>query len=1101
MTVKFTINGKAYTGQATDTILEACDKAGVYVPRLCYHGSVPSSGKCRLCVVKVGNNQFKLACMDTIKAGMAIETHTPDVLAKARTAYDRVMDLTIAPRCPDIDSIRSYLYPKTDVMTREYDRTDALVFDPESCVNCGRCIRMCSDVQCIGALTEPNPRNKLNECINCGQCIMVCPTPSLSEADSRGQVFKALAGNKAARAVQIAPAVRVAVGDAMGEKVGSIVTGKIVAALRMMGFDYVYDTNFGADVTIMEEGSELISRLTSGGVLPQFTSCCPAWVNYVEKHHPELISNMSTTKSPHMILGKVAKLYLSKKLHVKESDIFMCSVMPCVAKKDEIKRMQMLGEVDSVVTTREFVLMLEDFGIDWSKLEPSEFDPVLGQCTGAGAIFGASGGVMEAAVRHVKFMYQKDGDPVVFEYSELRGNSSIKVASVEIGEQTLQVAVCNGIAAARELIECNKFREFHFIEVMACPGGCVAGAGQPKLRSRLMANQRADSLYAIDKSKKIRMSAESPEIRALYASILKCDPGDHTAEHLLHTHFEPVETSVLASRKRMLDKPIVAYGSSAGMSLKYARLVANCIGVTVMPMNSVNFEEMIRRKKIFFVMSTIGDGEFPVNARKFIDELRRSDVYLGAVEFCVLGLGDKKYAQTYCVAALELHNLMLEHQATQVMPVGLCNTGRSDKGESFVEKWLSEFCMHLFLPPPNIGVRLIYNLKKDTDESVVKNAMRPVGFEMGQVRARRKITDEPSGLAYTEYSIKLPKGMSYDVGDVLDILPQNDPARVDEVIKVMKYEPNDVFRVLQTSPSDENRVPERVTVKQLMTQYVDLNGSPSRSLIRAFLQSANPEGQKEINKLLDVGSTVSLTDIMSDTTVAAFIKSYAEYGVPHLDLFVSSCPMIKPRAYNMTTSPIGSPGLVKILVKDVTFGSSGIGLATGFLARKGVVHIPIQCERSSFRFPKHTEAPIIMVGTGVGLGAMLSVLSHRKYFMRDIGKAMAIFGIKTSQGTAKVTDLLEACKKDKLVDEVYYTYTRENPDKHVTVADTMEEHRAEIWEYWKDPKAIFYFSGAAANMQTTSRDFMVSISEKEGGMEHDKAVEFTEAHRFYFEAL
>lgn len=304
--ISITINGRHHSVAKDTTILDACRYCHVFVPTLCYHPDLPPSGKCGLCVVKVDENSYAYACMQKVRPGMIIETNSQDVLEKVKRSYTNFIDMPVVPPSKDLEEICNYLYPRNAVRTREFETTNSLTFIPENCINCGRCVRMCSDIQNIGALNDSNPRMRQNECISCGQCIPVCPTPALTETSSIPSILRAIVNQKIL-IMQLAPSVRVSVAELFNEPIGTICTGKIISAARKIGFKYIFDTNFGADVTIVEEGTELLNRLNNKGVLPQFTSCCPAWVNYVEKIHTELIPNLSTTKSPHMIVGSLIR--------------------------------------------------------------------------------------------------------------------------------------------------------------------------------------------------------------------------------------------------------------------------------------------------------------------------------------------------------------------------------------------------------------------------------------------------------------------------------------------------------------------------------------------------------------------------------------------------------------------------------------------------------------------------------------------------------------------------------------------------------------------------------------------------------------------------
>ena len=574
--IKLNIDGIDVEVEKGTTVLEAARKINIDIPTLCFLKGINNAGDCRMCLVEIeGRRALTPSCNTVAEDGMVVRTNTD----KVNDARRVVLDLILSTHNRDcLTCIRDgncelqELCKKFGVTNVEFegekvkehidDLSPSIIRDSSKCIMCKRCVAACKNIQNISAIsvagrgfesriatTHDKSLNEVN-CTFCGQCIAACPVGALKEKDDTAKVWRKIRDKETFVVVQVAPAVRVALGEEFGLPIGTNVKGKMVTALRKIGFNKVFDTNTGADLTIMEEAHEFVERLTNNEEIPMITSCSPGWIRFIEMNYPELLGHLSSCKSPHEMFGAILKTYYAEKAKIDPKKMFVVSVMPCVAKKFERSREEMknneLDNVDAVITTRELARMIKQANIDFVNLEETEFDDPMGEATGAGAIFGTTGGVMEAALRTAyETVTGKELEKLDFE--QVRGESGIKKANIDLEGKEIKVVVAHGLGNARKVLDEIKEgkADYQFVEIMACPGGCIMGGGQPIVSSKKrmdidVRKQRANALYKIDKESVLRKSHENPAIKKLYEEYLE-EPGSYRAHKLLHTHYKERE--------------------------------------------------------------------------------------------------------------------------------------------------------------------------------------------------------------------------------------------------------------------------------------------------------------------------------------------------------------------------------------------------------------------------------------------------------------------------------------------------------------------------------------------------------------------------------
>ena len=583
------IDNKEIAIEDEQNLLELIRKAKIDLPTFCYHSELSVYGACRLCMVDVDGMGLVPACSTPPFSGMKVRTNTEET-RKMRKIIVELLLANHSQNCPTCQKsstcqlqalahrlgITKIRFKNQNPDLQPDNSSPSIVRDPNKCVLCGDCVRICSEVQSVGAIdfayrgaqtmVIPSFGKDLDkvECVNCGQCARICPTGALTPKSEVDEVWKALHNSDKVVVAQVAPAVRVAIGEMFGMEPGVTTTGQIAAALKAIGFDRVFDTSFTADLTVIEESNEFIKRIQKGEKIPQFTSCCPAWVKFVEQYYPEFVKHLSSCRSPQQMFGALTKEILAHDLGMKKEDIVVVSIMPCTAKKFEAKRPEFskkdIFDVDHVLTTQELGLMIEEAGLHFKELDPESFHLPFGFKTGAGVIFGNSGGVSEAALRYVteKLTGEKREN---YEFLSVRGEEGVREASLKVNGREFTLAVVSGLGNARRVLEKIKSGEakYDLVEVMACPGGCIGGAGQPVSADPFVKQKRTKGIYENDRMLELHKSQENPYVTELYSNVLG-EVGGHKAHELLHTSYK--------NRKRISDEGIALSDSNGNGSLE-----------------------------------------------------------------------------------------------------------------------------------------------------------------------------------------------------------------------------------------------------------------------------------------------------------------------------------------------------------------------------------------------------------------------------------------------------------------------------------------------------------------------------------------------------
>jgi sulfite reductase alpha subunit-like flavoprotein/iron only hydrogenase large subunit-like protein len=1072
------IDDNDYQVPSNVPILGACRHARVYVPSLCYHPDVPAAGHCGLCSVKIDGSAIAYACMTTIQPGMSITTKDLDVIEMSQRAFDSLMDMPNPPNCPDIENIMNSLFFKKHEVLRAAERANAITFSPDTCVKCYRCVRACADVMDIGVFDDSIVSLKSGPCISCGLCTLTCPTSALSETNHLSLVYRALANNKVLACI-VEPAACVGVNEAFDcprEQIGADMTDTLVGACRSLGFRYVFDAKTAIDLVTVELAEEFLE----GANRPFIPAVCPSVVNYIEKLKPGFLPALSKVKSPAQSLADLIHISFCPGNRISPKDIFIVQLTSCIAAKDEHQRMQLKGGVDAVLTVREFAKLLKQFGLDWLAVQPAKFDSIYSAYSSRAPLAATSGGWCEGILAFLQAEEQvKPQNNITDEI----GNH-IRTGEVLARSRRIRFAACDGIAAAQQLLQGGAAGEYDIIDINACPGGCAFGGGQPKLRTRAWASRRVASLREIAQRSQIASAYHTLDRVGRVLTALQSS----RAKEFFRTHFEPQESAVFVSRRRVADCPVVVYGSIDSRAMLYARILSQAIKGPSWSMNRLSVPEMLRRKRVVFICATAGDDQFPGNARTFVRTLTESQDNLAGVNYAILAL-DKD------AAAKALDKMLENRHAQPMIPISFLDTSRDevDFGAGFA-KWSNAVAGAFFIEQTKFGMESVNRLQTTTGEAVEEHPLRPNGFEFARVKEVLLLSPEDFHPAMRRIILELPPGMSYELGDQVCILPRNDAAVVDRVLKALGLAERAVF---QHEASGNSLIPGRISMKQLFSQYVDLNGLPGRPMLAALCEAANDVGKSKLAPLVDPKSSKAFERYQADINTAECLCEFAQYGTPPLDVLVSAIPAIQPRFYAIASSPGSNKGTLDALVLEVRFGkdNSRHGLSTYFLAHSAGQSVPIFTRRGSFRYPGDITTPIIMVALGSGLSPILALLHYRNELDKTkLGPAYLFVGTRFQSSFPMLFKTLRMFVEQKILTELFHAVSREGPRNHVQ--DLMKQNTTKLWDLWQDHRTMFFYCGPKRGVPDELKEIMLSLTISEGWLAKEEAMAFSGRHEW-----
>jgi NADH-quinone oxidoreductase subunit G len=1079
--ISIRIDDKPYQVPANVLILDACRDAHIYVPTLCYHPDLPAAGHCGLCSVKIDGSMIAYACMTAVTQGMSISTKDPDIISKAQRSFDALMDMPNPPHRFEIELIMNHIFQKKHEVIRAAETTPAITFSPEKCVKCSRCVRACSDIMDIGALDDPAVLLKGGPCVSCGICTITCPTASIAEVKQLPLVYRALAAGRSLACI-IDVAACVGVREALGcrrDEIGLDGTDILVSACRAMGFRHVFDAKSAVDLVT----AEIAEEFADSSKRPFIPAVCPAVVNYIEKLRPELLPNLSKVKSPAQYLADLIRLSFAA------NSLFIVQLTSCVAAKDEAQRPQLRGAIDAVLTIREFATAFRAFGLDWESLRPAKFDAVYSLYSRTAPLTATPGGWFAAISAFLAARDDVRPPSPVFDDVTPR----IRTSDVSINGQQIRLAIIDGLGAAQHFLQDGAPSRYDFIDICACPGSCAFGGGQARLPTSAWAQRRIESLRQVASRSAVASAYETLDGMGHVLISLQSS----RARKFFKTRFQPQKVITGAAKRNFIEAPVVVYESADGRAAKYARVISQMLKAAAFSMNRLSVPDMIRRQKVIFICNTTGERQFPGNAQRFVKTLKESPDRLSEVQYAILGLG-KRGSTVFGMTERALEELMDERQAKPIIPTTCLDPNvDEDEGDIGFAKWSEALAAQFGVKRPKFGLETVCRLETRKDEIVEEHPLRPKGFEFARVTDVILLSPEDFHPAMRKVVIELPVGMSYDVGDQVVLLPRNDPPVVDRVLKMLGLNEKEVF---QHDGSTNSLIPGRISMRQLFSQYIDLNGLPTRDMLASFCEVANAAGKSRLMQLIDQKSNTAFQKLLENTSIADCLCEFAQYGIPPLDVLVSTVPAIEPRIYAIASSPQTSKGFIDILVLEVLFGksSSRHGLSTYFLANSLNQTLPIYTKHGAFRYPMDITTPMIMVALGSGLSPMLALLQHRSELdVSKLGPALLFVGTRFENSFPLLFKKIRTFVHEKVLTALFHAVSRERDMRHVQ--DLLRDNPSTLWDLWQDHRTVFYYCGPKRAVSDELKEIMLSLTVSEGWLSREEAMAFNGRHEWMIE--